>query len=41
VSELGPNTYDKKHSKAWNKMVQQKAEELESQMKIEENQKIA
>ena len=30
VPELSPNTYDKKHSKAWNSLVEQKAQEMEN-----------
>jgi len=34
-------SYDHHHSKEWNNMVQKKADELENEMKIEENEKIA
>jgi hypothetical protein len=34
-------TYDKHHSKEWNALVDKKADELENEMKIEENMKIS
>jgi len=34
-------SYDHHHSKEWNAMVTKKADDLENEMKIEENEKIA
>ena len=34
-------TYDHHHSKEWNALVEKKEEELENEMKIEENMKIS
>jgi hypothetical protein len=33
--------YNKRHSKEWNKAVNKQAEEMENEMKIQENTKIA
>lgn len=41
ADEVGPSNYDLHHSKAWNEAVDKKAQELENEMKIEENMKIS
>lgn len=40
ADDVNPSNYDEHHSKQWNMAVAQKAQELEDQMKIEENEKI-
>ena len=39
--ETNPIMYDSHHSKQWNEEVNKRAEELENEMKIQENIKIA
>ena len=38
---MNPSNYDAHHSKAWNNAVEEKAQELENEMKIEENIQIS
>jgi hypothetical protein len=41
ADDVGPSNYDLHHSKAWNEAVDKKAQELENEMKIEDNMKIS
>jgi hypothetical protein len=41
ADDVNPSNYDQHHSKEWNMAVEQKALELENEMKIEDNMKIS
>lgn len=41
ITDEDTKTYDHHHSKEWNALVDKKADELENEMKIEENMKIS
>jgi membrane protein involved in colicin uptake len=41
ADSVNPSNYDTHHSKEWNLAVEKKAQELENEMKIEENMKIS
>lgn len=39
--DVSPNNYDMHHSKAWNEKVNERALEIEREMKIQENMELA